>query len=182
MKNKPRLYLDSCTFIDLVKEKVGLLPTGADRHDDVWFAKQLMKAHAADDVDLYTSYLAVAECVAIEAGAQTVPQNVQDEFRRLLTSGQHVTLWAPTPMTGRIAQDLRWKHGLVLRGADMLHVASALEAKCVEFITTDEELQKPKMTAAIGKLQSIGLSPIPARKTRYLPDDYKQGNFLDGKK
>ena len=70
----------------------------------------------------------------------------------------------------------------MLRGADMLHVASALEAKCVEFITTDEELQKPKMTAAIGKLQSIGLSPIPARKTRYLPDDYKQGNFLDGKK
>jgi predicted nucleic acid-binding protein len=165
-----------------VKEKVGLLPSGSDRQNDVWFLKQLMKAHAAGDADLYTSYLAVAECVAVEAGASTVPQNVQDEFRRLLTSGQHVTLWAPTPMTGRIVQDLRWKHGLVLRGADMLHVASAIEAKCVEFITTDEELQKPKLAAAISKLQSIGISPIPGRKTKYLPDEYKQGDMLDGKK
>jgi predicted nucleic acid-binding protein len=178
MKNRPRLYIDACPFIDLVKEKVGILPTETDLKNNVWYLKQLLKANAAQDVALYTSYLSVAECVAVEKGATSVPQNVQDEFRRLLTSGQHVTLWAPTPNTARIVQDLRWKHGLVLQGADMLHVASALEAKCVEFITTDGELQKPKINAAVAKLQSIGISAVPGRKTQYLPDGYKQGDML----
>jgi PIN domain. len=177
MKIKPRLYLDTCSFIDIVKGQLSLL-VDEDRKNDVWYLTQLMKAHAAGDVTLFTSFLAVAEAVAVEAGNGTVPQDVQDRFRRLLTSGQYVMLWSPTPATARTAQDLRWKHKLVLGGPDALHIATAMEARCAEFITSDDRLQKPKLAAAIITLQGIGLSAIPARKTKYLPDEYKQGDML----
>lgn len=47
MKNSQKLYLDSCSFIDLVKEQVGLLPSERDK--DAWHLKQLMKAHQQRD-------------------------------------------------------------------------------------------------------------------------------------
>lgn len=52
MRIRPRLYLDSCCFIDVVKEQVGQLPTDAGRANDVWHLKQLMKAHRNGDVQL----------------------------------------------------------------------------------------------------------------------------------
>lgn len=182
MKNRPSLYLDSCCFIDLVKEQVGKLPKDDARLQDVWYLKQLIKAHVAKDVMLCTSFLAVPECVAIEAGDSSVPQDIQDRFRRLLTSGQYVTLLGPTPKTGTISQDLRWKHGIILKGADAMHLSAAIENKCVEFFTTDERLQSPKLADAAPKLRGIGLSLIPARKTLQLPPDYKQEDMLDGHK
>lgn len=176
MKTKPRLYLDSCTYIDLVKEQVGQLPT--DRDKDIWTVKQLMRAHSQGDVILHTGFLTFAEAVSIAQGESAVPQDIQDCFRRLLMSGQYVSLLAPTPKTGQIAQDLRWKHGIVLKGADALHVASALEAGCVEFITTDTVLQREKVAAALPKLKSIGLSLIPGSRTAHLPDAYRQGELI----
>jgi predicted nucleic acid-binding protein len=137
-----------------------------------------MRAHAQGDVSLVTSFLTFAEAVAVNQGESSVPQDIQDRFRRLLTSGQYVSLLAPTPKTGIIAQDLRWKHGIVLRGPDALHVAFALEGKCSEFLTTDAVLQKDKIAAALPKLRNIGLSLISAGKTANLSDDYRQGDML----
>lgn len=178
MRIKARLYLDSCCFIDLVKEQTGRLPPDAGRVRDVWFLKQLIKAHVKGDVLLQTSYLTVAEAVAVEAGEGAVSIDVQDRFRRLLTSGQFVSLLAPTPRTATIAQDLRWKHGLVLAGPDCIHIASALEAGCVEFLTTDGRILKPKLAAQLPKLKQIGLSLVSASRTTCLPDEYRQGDML----
>lgn len=176
MKTSPRVYIDSCCFIDFVKEQVGLLPDEESRRADVWFLKQLMKAHQANDVILHTSFLALAECVAVEPGA--VPPDIQARFRSLLTSGQYVSLLAPTPRTGLFAQDIRWKHGISLRGPDCLHVAAALEAKCLEFLTGDEQLKKPKIAAALPVLRGAGLSLIAPRNTASLPTEYRQGDML----
>jgi predicted nucleic acid-binding protein len=180
MKTSPRIYIDSCCFIDLVKEQVGMLPDGDNRHQDVWFLKQLMKAHQAQDVILHTSFLALAECVAVEPG--TVPTDIQERFRSLLSSGQYVSLLAPTPRTGFFAQDIRWKHGVTLKGPDCLHVAAALEAKCVEFLTGDERLARPKIAAAMSALRGAGLALLAARNTRNLPAEYRQGSLLDANK
>jgi predicted nucleic acid-binding protein len=178
MPNKPLVYVDSCGFIDAVKETVGTLPT--DRNDDVWHIKKLMEANRAGDVSVVTSYLTLAECVAVEPGQAIVPANIQEHFRRLLNSGQYVSLRQQTPRTAQIAQDLRWRHNLVLGGPDVLHLAAAIEAEAEEFITTDERLMRPKIIAVIPVLGRMGLRLIRGAATACLPEKYRQGEMLSG--
>ncbi len=176
---KPVIYLDACCFIDAVKNAVGLLPAG--REDDVWYLNALMRAHKAGEVQLITSTLSIAECVAVEPGQVDVPQEVQENFTRLLLSNQYVTLAPQTPKTGRIVQSLRWEHGIVLKGADSLHFAAAIEYGAQEFISTDDRLRKPKIAEAATKLSGKFIS-VRAANTLSLPDHYLQGDWVNGDK
>jgi hypothetical protein len=175
MPNKQIVYIDSCGFIDAVKQTVGVLPTGRD--DDVWHIKKLMEAHRAGDILVVTSFLTLAECVAIESGQSIVPPDIQEQFRLLLSSGRYVALLQQTPQTARIAQDLRWQHHLVIAGADALHFAAAIEAHAIEFITSDERLKKPKVAAAVPALGALGLRLINGAATTCLPTSYLQGEL-----
>ena len=56
-----------------------------------------------------------------------------------------------------------------------IHVASALELECDEFITTNGQVQK--LTNKPG-LVDIGLKFIRASRTGHLPDHYRQSNML----
>jgi predicted nucleic acid-binding protein len=168
--------MDSCCFIDAVKQDVGNLPS--DRNADVWHIKKLLEAHRKGDVVVYTSMLTLAECVAVEAGQAEVPQDVQDRFRILLTNGQYLILAQPTPRTADMARDLRWKEKLVLGGPDAIHVATALEVNAVEMLSTDDRLNGAKMAAAVSHL-SNRLRIIRASDTRCLPGDYLQGELMD---
>lgn len=141
MRNtKPIVYMDACCFIDAVKSAAGFPVDG--RVGDVWHIKKLFEAHRAGDITVQTSMLSLAECVAVESGQADVPPAAQTEIKRLLMSGQFVTLATMTPKTARITQDFRWKHKLVLKGCDALHVATAIEIGAREFISTDERLRK----------------------------------------
>jgi predicted nucleic acid-binding protein len=177
VKNKPIVYLDSCCFIDAVKEAVGSLP--ADRVDDVWHIKKLLEAHRAGIISIVTSTLSIAECVAVESGQVDVSREIQDHFRRLLTSGQYVFLAQQTPKTSRIIQELRWQSQIVLAGADALHVATALEVGACEFISTDDRIRKQKMQAAAAKLALRHIRLIRAAETRCIPDNLRQGDILN---
>jgi predicted nucleic acid-binding protein len=172
----PAIYVDACALIDAVKFEVGALPT--ERNNDAWHLKKLMEAHAANEVRLYTSFLSVAECVSIEPGQTQVPTDVQEKFRTLLLSGQYLRLVAPSPRIATMSQDIRWKYNVVLKGADALHVATALEQGCFEFITTDERIQKIKMKDTKGVLAGKRLRLIAAGSTALLPDHYTRANFL----
>lgn len=178
MSDRPIIYMDACCFIDAVKFAVGNLPT--HRNDDAWHVKTLLEASHAREVEVITSMLSIAECVAVEHGQEAVPLDVQDHFRRLLTSGQYVTLAPQTPKTGKTVQDLRWVHGLVLRGADSLHLATAMERGALEFISSDEKLTKPKMIDAAQKLTGSGIRLIRASNTVHIPDHRLQGEMLGG--
>jgi predicted nucleic acid-binding protein len=174
---KPVIYMDACCFIDAVKEVVGILPS--DRTDDVWHIKKLLEAHRLGDISVVTSTLSLAECVAVEAGQAVVPEKVQEQFRKLLTSGQYLSLAQQTPKTGRLVQELRWQHHLVLRGADVLHVATALERGAKEFISTDDRLKKSRMVEASTKLTPSGIRFIRASETHFVPDRLRQGEILN---
>lgn len=176
MATKPIVYMDSCCFIDVVKQTVGNLP--ASREDDVWHIKKLLQSHRSGEIIVVTSYLSIAECVAVEEGQADVPKNVQEEFRRLLTSGQYVSLLQQTPRTAVKAQNLRWQHKLVLGGPDSLHIAAAIEASASEFLTSDERLKKPKLAVAVNELKSI-IRLVRASETQSLPEKYHQGDMLD---
>ena len=82
------VVVNTCGFIDAVKQLVGVLPS--DRDADVWHIKKLMEAHRNGKISVLTSYLTLAECVAIETGQETVPEDAKEQFRRLLNSGQYV--------------------------------------------------------------------------------------------
>lgn len=167
MPDKRKVYLDSCCFIDMVKEAVGQT-LASDRANDVWYLKQLAQACRDGEITIYTSTIAIAECT--HAGGDVSPK-VRASFQSLLMSGQYVELVQPTPFIAVDARDLRWKHGLSFGGADAIHVASALDRKCEEFITTD---QRAKKLSATTTLAGIGLKLIRASQTDCLPPKYLQ--------
>jgi predicted nucleic acid-binding protein len=177
--NRPRLYFDSCCFIDLVKQHIGaaLVPEHAR---NVWYVQKLLEAQRDGALEAYTSVLAVGECVSVEKGQADVPVDVQDRFRRLLTSGQYVRLLNPTPHTQTLIQKFRWDHKLILGAADAIHFAAAIEHGCTEFLTGDGRLKKPKVVAAVPILRSLGMSVIEPKDTAHLPDNYRQmGGLLE---
>jgi predicted nucleic acid-binding protein len=171
MADKPRIYLDSCCFIDLVKQTLSL-PLDSDRQKDVWHVKQLLQAHRDGEVQVFTSALSIAECTHVEGDTS---QKVRNEFNDLLLSGQYLVLVEPTPFIMTDARDLRWGKALTLRGADAVHVASALNRKCEEFITTDKQIAKLNSNTAIVR---AGLRAIAGRDTKCLPDKYRQGILI----
>lgn len=177
MPNSLRIYIDSCCFIDVVKHSVGKLTTNRDK--DNWFVKKLLEASRNGDIQLYTSVLTAGECVAIEAGQASVPAEIQEHFRNLITSGQYVHLVSPTPKMTGLIQDFRWKHNLVLGSADAIHLASGIEAGCVEFVTTDDRLQKAKFKPAVTLMPALGMPIITASATGQLPVKYLQPSIFD---
>mgnify|MGYP003458486899 CR=1 FL=1 len=97
--NGPRVYLDSCCYIDVVKHDVAITHS-ASPNSDVWYLKQLLQAHRDGKIIIHSSVLAIAECLAVEPGQSVVPLNVQERFRSLLTSGRTARPLAARPAGG----------------------------------------------------------------------------------
>lgn len=163
--------MDSCCFIDMAKDAVGVLLPG--RKQDVWFIRKLLQAHKNREIDVLTSVLTIAESTYADGNSDA---KVRDLLTRLLMSGQYVQLVQPTPFIAADARDLRWLHGMSMRGADSLHVASALFLKADEFLTTDA-----KITSYTAGLRSMNLLVVEPAKTACLPDSYRQGEMLNEK-
>jgi predicted nucleic acid-binding protein len=171
MADKARVYMDSCCFIDMAKQAIGTLPT--HRNQDVWYCWKLLEANKDGEIEVLTSVLTIAECTHADGNSD---QKVRDLFTRVLMSGQYVQLVQPTPFIAADARDLRWQHGLTLRGADALHVASALFLKATDFLTTDDKIVKS--ATAIG---TLGLRVSSPAKTGCLPMRYRQEEIFNDK-
>ena len=90
----------------------------------------------------------------------------------MLSSGQGVTMVAPDIFIAERARDLRWNDKINCGGgADAVHVATALEARCEEFWTVNTK-KGPANQAARSKLDTLGLRVIEAIQTAVLPDKY----------
>ena len=74
------------------------------------------------------------------------------------------------------ARDLNWVHGLTTKPMDTIHLASALEMGCSEFITTDKGIH-----SQADKLKSQGLSVIYAAATTLLPSKYRQLSIAESR-
>jgi predicted nucleic acid-binding protein len=171
-----KIYMDSCCFIDMVKTKIGKT-LSADRELDVWHLKRLLEANRDKEIEIYTSTITIAECS--HAGDGDISEIVRNTFSLLLMSGQYVRLVQPTPFIAEDARDLRWKHGIALRGADAIHVASALDRKCEEMLTSDGRLERLNKSVTI--LTKLGLNIRAGRNTDCLPHKYRQLGFDDEK-
>jgi predicted nucleic acid-binding protein len=166
-----RIYVDSCCFIDLAKESIGTLSENRTNHS--WYVWKLLEANKDEELEIHTSTLTIAECTHADGNME---QRVKDLFTRLLMSGQYVRLVQPTPFVAADGRDLRWRHGILLNGADYVHVASALAVKATEFLTTDDRLLRQA-----AKIEALGMRIVMPALTALLPDRYRQGELLDDK-
>lgn len=164
-----RPYFDSTVFVDVIKNDLGKV-IDSGRAQDVWMAKRLMQAHRDKEVKVETSILTIAECT--HGGDGDVSERAQFLISKLLTSGDYVHLIQMTHFIAADAQNLRWRHGINLKGADGVHAASALSAKCDELITTDGRFDR--LYAHRAAFEQLGIRICRARDSSCLPEKYRQ--------
>ncbi len=137
MSSLPKIYIDSCPIIDLVKYRLQM-DSSDDREVDAWFMDRLIQAAKKGMIELFTSTLTIAECTHVKDAKRN--EEAKPFFLGLLASGKSgFLLVQPTVSIAERARNLRWVHDLNLSGADAIHVASALAMGCDEFITTDSK-------------------------------------------
>lgn len=131
--------------------------------------ERLLKAANNEEISLFTSSISVAECVS---AGDDWGNDVQEFFIGVLTSGRMFKLVQDTIFVAELARDLRWKHNIKLKGMDAIHVASALESKCTEFLTWDSDMGSTKAQF----LSDQGVSVIIPSATKLLPPLYEKTN------
>jgi predicted nucleic acid-binding protein len=131
----------------------------------------LLRAGRDGVIDIFTSTITISECRHLGEGYISEP--AKQLFRAILLSADPVQLVQPDVFICEDARDLTWKHGIAkLRGADAIHIASAVARQCSELITTDGP-----MLSRAPEIAKLGVRVIRARDTLLLPDDYKQAEF-----
>jgi predicted nucleic acid-binding protein len=132
-----------------------------------------MRAAKDGEIEVVTSMLTIAEC---RRARQDKPPT--EEMKRIinsvLTSGVVFNLAEVTQTIAERARDLEWEDGINLRGADAIHIATALKTGCKEFFTTDRN--KGPLSKA-EKILALGLRVIRPHDSIVIPSDYKQGKL-----
>lgn len=172
MAQLKRIYFDNTVFVDVVKTDLGKAMS-ADRAADVWMAKRLMEAHRDKEVQVLTSALTIAECT--HGGDGDVSERAQFLISKMLTSGDYVHLVQMTPFVAIGARDLRWKHGINLKGADGIHASSALSEGCDEFLTGDGRFDRLHVHHKV--FENLGMRISRASGALSLPAKYRQIGF-----
>ena len=172
---RPRIYIDSCYFIDAIKYRAGF-SVDPDRSNDLKYVRACLEAVRAGDVEVITSTLTIAEVRRAEG---TPDDDVKRLIRSVLTSGRLVKLAEVTQTVGEKARDLHWDYGINLSGADAVHVATAIITECKELMTLDARKKSPHVYAA--EIAALGVRVIRAANTHVLPPKYiaVQGSFLN---
>ena len=167
MSSGPRIYCDANPIIELAKYAKGT--HDPKREHDLWIMRQTLKAAQNSEIELFTSSISVAECVA---AGDDWGNDVQEFFIGALTSGRMFKLVQDSIFVAERARNLRWKDNIRLRGMDAIHIASALEATCSEFFTWDHDMGKAAHAAKALALQKLGLRITPPSGTTTLPSFY----------
>ncbi len=134
--------MDSCCFIEAAGFTIG--KHKPERERDVLFTRALLESAYDGQLELYTSSLSIAECQCVSGpdGQRILSDDLKEYFKILLTSGQFVVLVQDTILVGEQARDLMWVHGGLFKGADAIHIASAISQSCEEFLTYDGPIIK----------------------------------------
>ena len=176
--NPLRVYADACCFSEVASYSEGV--HNGNRKLDILFFHALMHAALDGKVEIVTSTLTIAECQYVGGSKNKVLTNdVKRLFRAVLCSNNVVVLAQPTVLVCEKAQDLRWVDGLSFKGADAVHVATAIKTGCTEFITHDDNsIGTHDKKKAL--LKEFGLTVVHPRDTKALPQEYVGGGGLFG--
>lgn len=167
MSSTPRIYSDANPIIELAKKGVGIHDPA--RSHDLWYLEQMLKAANNDELDMFTSSISIAECVAAD---KDWSQPVQEFFIGVLTSGSMFKIVQDSIFIAEQARQLRWKHNIVLKGMDAIHVASAIEAQCSEFLTWDIGIGNNRNATKTAALAIHGIKVITPCQSLLVPPHY----------
>lgn len=133
----PRVYWDSCVFIDYIEREPGIIAT----------LDAIVAAAERDELQIVTSTLSMAE-VAF-ATSERMPGPVDPAMfaiadamwsdRRLVTA---VEVDAVVAMLAREIIRRGLNEGRSLKPPDAIHLATARQYSCSDFHTTDDRLQR----------------------------------------
>jgi len=180
-KSLPRIYADANMIIELGKKGRGWHTL--NRADEIWFFEQILRASGDEVLEAYTSSISLSECTHIKDNSdpnnlKTVyDKDVQEFFRNLLCSGTLIKIVQDSVFVAEAGRDLLWKHDLRLSGMDAIHLASAIDANCKEFLTWDEHMNDPKNTQKVAVLQKLGIRAILPSQSEILPSQYRQARL-----
>ena len=177
MSGEPRVYFDACCFIDMVSHDLSV-GVRLDRASHVHYCRNFLEAAKCNEAHVFTSILAVAECLAIkdESDPKYPRPVLTDEVKRLfegmlMSTKSGVMPVQPTPRIVKAARDLRWGHAATFKPMDSLHIATAIEMKCGYFLTTDGKLKSENVAIA----KTLGLVVCTADSIAHLlPTKYRQ--------
>ncbi len=185
MSRIPHIYMDSCCFIDMVAIELNL-NRSKEIHDKVWFCKKMIIASQDGGINVYTSTWTINECLFVrETESQQSEKILNDEvknlFRAILESGKSgVYPVDSTIFIKERARGLIWDYGLTgIKVADSIHIATAIEMECGEFITGDGRSILNKATELKDK---FGIDVIKPQNTLLLPDKYRQTSAFENAK
>jgi hypothetical protein len=164
-KKLPKIYFDACVIIDMAEyEATGKVQDS--RETGVWVCRQALRAARDGKMEVFTSIISIAECVGLK-GPGPVNPKAKAFLEGLLLSGKSgIRSVASTMSIMRKARDLRWVHEIGMKGADSIHVSSALSVGCDEIWTGDRGI-KNKST-----LLTLGLLALKPNDSKLLPPDY----------
>ena len=174
MPKLPRIYIDACPFIDMAKyeAKHSLAHKPGEqalREKDVWYCKKILESARAQEVEVYTSMISIAECTTVQPGQPSPPQDSQTFFDALLASGNSgVKLVQLTYLITIRARSLKWDNQLNLKGMDAIHYATALRMECDEFWTTDGRVEILGNAANLGKMLIVRASNTALLRPKYI--------------
>lgn len=160
-----KIYFDTCPFIEVAKGHFGQ-PQTQERAVEAAACRSLLDAARKGEITIITSALTLAE--AVHVGQNPVPEDVRKYFARLILSGRDGVLVAdPSPFIVERARDMAWDHGILGRAMDRIHLATALETACVEFISVDGKLAQrvaPGLFPEIKIVSAASSSMLPDRR------------------
>ncbi|HVF57256.1 MAG TPA: PIN domain-containing protein [Pyrinomonadaceae bacterium] len=176
------VYMDSCCFIDVAKYNLGHkadIDHLADKEEHIKACIRMLDAARDGNLRVLTGNITISECQHLSG---IIDEDIKKLFRSVLSSGRVARIVADSIFIAERARDLMWDYNIRMSGADAHHVATALESKCDEFITSDNGILK--WATEIGKL---GLKVIRADESTQLaalhlariPQVSNQGSLLD---
>lgn len=144
-----KIYLDACPITEMAEHEAK--PTD-DRQMEVWLCKQALSAAREGKIQVFTSMLSVSECTTIASGLPSPPAETKRFLDMLLLSGKSgITIVQLRQIIAVRARDLRWASEINLKGADAVHVATAMHMRCDKLWTRDGgNLEKACRDTAVG--------------------------------
>lgn len=158
--------MESCCVIDVAKytlDRKESIDNLADKEEHIQYCIKLLEAAKKGQIRLHTANLTISECQHLDG---VFNEEIQRLFRAVLSSGRIFQIVTDSVFISERAQDLRWNHNIFLSGADAHHIATALEAGCEEFITSDNKILK-----YADEIKKLGMRVIKANETRLLPKE-----------
>lgn len=171
-----KIYIETPCFIDVIKYDLKTaIHLSENIKNEIWYLQKLLKASESKEIQVITSTLTIAECR--RAKQDKFPSDeVKRRINSVLTSGRIITLSQVTQGIAERARDLEWDDGINLKGADSIHIATALMTGCKEFLTFDKQGSRSPLKNA-ERIKKLNLSVIVPSKTAFLPSDYRQNEL-----